>query len=101
MVVVVIRATTSRKTTGVMRRTENIAELLHQLDQLSPSGFAIALHIRFTRPTYLFQTYAKPWMDHYSQAGLVMHDPVVRWGLQNTGHRLWSQLSDIDEIGVF
>lgn len=85
----------------VMRRNENIAELLHKLDQLSPAGFAIALHVRFTRPTYLFQTYAKPWMDHYSQAGLVMHDPVVRWGLQNVGRLRWSDLTEIDDAGVF
>jgi len=84
-----------------MRRNENIAELLHQLDQRSPSGFAIALHIRFTRPTYLFQTYARPWADHYSSAGLHMHDPVVRWGLQNVGHLRWSDLAEIDDAGVF
>ena len=75
-----------------MNRKESIAALLHELDQRSPSGFAIALHVVFTRPTYLFQTYAKPWMDHYSEAGLVMHDPVVRWGLQNVGRLRWSDL---------
>lgn len=80
---------------------ESIATLLHELDKRSPSGFAIALHVRFTRPTYLFQTYARPWMDHYSEAGLVMHDPVVRWGLQNVGHRRWSDLAAIDDGGVF
>jgi LuxR family transcriptional regulator len=84
-----------------MSQKERIAALLHELDERSPSGFAIALHVRFTRPTYLFQTYAKPWMDRYSAAGMVMHDPVVRWGLQNTGHRLWSELSEIDTVGVF
>jgi len=78
----------------------SIAVLLHDLDQRSPAGFAIALHIRFSRPTYLFQTYAKPWMDHYSASGMVMHDPVVRWGLQNVGRVLWSDLAPIDEAGV-
>jgi len=78
----------------------SIATLLHDLDQRSPSGFAIALHVRFTRPTYLFQTYAKRWMDHYSATGMVMHDPVVRWGLQNVGRVLWSDLAPIDESGV-
>ncbi|HRO10823.1 autoinducer binding domain-containing protein [Amaricoccus sp.] len=84
-----------------MSRKESIAALLHELDQRSPAGFAIALHVRFTRPTYLFQTYAKPWMEHYSEAGLVMHDPVVRWGLQNVGRLRWSDLASIDEAGVF
>ena len=75
-----------------MNKKESIAALLHSLDQRSPSGFAIALHIRFTPPTYLFQSYPKPWLDHYSQAGLVMHDPIVRWGLQNVGRLRWSDL---------
>jgi LuxR family transcriptional regulator len=84
-----------------MTQKARIAALLHHLDQRSPAGFAIALHVRFTRPTYLFQTYAKRWMDHYSATGMVMNDPVVRWGLQNTGHALWSELSHIDTVGVF
>ncbi len=100
MAVVVIRATVVQKN-NVMNGKESIAALLTELDQRSPAGFAIALHVRFTRPTYLFQTYAKPWMDHYTEAGLVMHDPVVRWGLQNTGRLRWSDLTEIDDAAVF
>lgn len=84
-----------------MNRKESIAALLGEIDERSPAGFAIALHVRFSRPTYLFQTYAKPWMAHYSQAGLVMHDPVVRWGLQNVGRCRWSDLAAIDDAHVF
>ncbi len=73
--------------------------MLHELDQRSPAGFAAALHIRFTRPVYLFQTYARRWNDHYSATGAHIHDPVVRWGLQNTGRVLWSDLAPYDEIG--
>jgi LuxR family transcriptional regulator len=83
-----------------MTRRVSIAARLHDLDQRSPAGFAIALHIRFTRPTYLFQTYAKRWTDHYSSAGLVMHDPVVHWGLQNVGRVRWADLEAIDAAGV-
>lgn len=83
-----------------MTRRASIAALLHAIDQRSPAGFAIALHIRFTRPTYLFQTYSKRWMDHYSRSGLMLHDPLVRWGLQNVGSRRWSDLEAIDEMGV-
>jgi LuxR family transcriptional regulator, quorum-sensing system regulator SdiA len=83
-----------------MTHRASIAALLHELDTRSPAGFAIALHVRFTRPTYLFQTYAQRWMDVYSAKGYVMHDPVVRWGLQNTGRALWSELAAIDTVGV-
>jgi LuxR family transcriptional regulator, quorum-sensing system regulator SdiA len=83
-----------------MTQRASIAALLHALDQRSPAGFAIALHIRFTTPTYLFQTYSKRWMDHYSSEGLVMHDPTVHWGLHNLGHIRWSDLEAIDSMGV-
>lgn len=82
-----------------MTRRASIAAVLHELDQKCPAGFAAALHIRFTRPTYLFQTYAQRWNDHYSSTGAHMHDPVVRWGLQNTGRIRWSDLEPYDETG--
>ena len=78
----------------------SIAALLHEIDRLSPAGFAVAMHIRFTRPTYLFQTYAKRWMDHYSAKGMVVHDPLVHWGLQNVGRIRWSELEAIDKLST-
>jgi LuxR family transcriptional regulator, quorum-sensing system regulator SdiA len=83
-----------------MNQRASIAAMLHEFDDRSPAGFAIALHIRFTTPTYLFQTYPKRWMDHYAAAGFVIHDPTVRWGLNNLGHIRWSALESIDGAGV-
>ena len=71
-----------------------------RLRDRNPSGFAIAFHIRYTTPDFLFQTYAKGWRDIYSQQGLVMHDPVVRWGFDNTGWTRWSDLPYDDPKGV-
>ena len=65
--------------------------MLHELDQRSPAGFAIALHVRFTTPDLSVPDLSRPWLDHYSAAGMVMHDPVVRWGLQNIGHMRWAR----------
>lgn len=83
-----------------MTQRASIAALLQELDRRSPAGFAIALHIRFTTSTYLFQTYPKRWMDQYSAAGFVVHDPTVHWGFNNVGHIRWSELEAIDEKGV-
>ena len=83
-----------------MSNRASIAALLQELDRRSPAGFAIALHIRFTTPTYLFQTYPKDWMDYYSAAGLVMHDPTVHWGFHNLGYISWTELEKIDPQGV-
>jgi LuxR family transcriptional regulator len=77
-----------------------IADVLGELKTLAPSGFAIALHVRFTTPTYLFQTYPEAWTDHYSQAGLVMQDPTVAWAFENTGTIRWHELVSADAAGV-
>ena len=73
---------------------------LSRLGELCSSGFAIALHIRFTTPKLLFQTYPKAWMEIYSAEGLVLKDPTVLWGFSNTGTALWSSLGDLDAEGV-
>jgi len=83
-----------------MTQRASIAALLQDLDRRSPAGLAIALHIRFTRPTFLFQTYSKRWTDHYSATGMVVSDPLVRWGLQNVGRVRWADLEPIDTGGV-
>lgn len=84
-----------------MKNGLNITPMLAELDSLCRSGYAIALHIKFTTPTFLFQSYRKEWIDYYSQNGLVLHDPTVRWGFENNGTKLWSDLADDDSEGIF
>ena len=82
--------------------TENlILERLRELSEIAPAGYAVALHIRYSTPTFLFQTYPKQWVDYYSNKGLVMQDPTVAWAFSNTGTRRWSDLADQDAAGVF
>ena len=82
-----------------MRRA-SVAALLHDLDQRSPAGCAIGLHIRFTTPRYMFQSYPKRWMDQYSGLGLLVQDPTVHWGMSNVGWVRWCDLEPIDSHGV-
>ncbi len=77
-----------------------ISDALARLKAIAPAGYAMALHVRYTTPTYLFQTYPKDWIDFYSQNGLVMRDPTVAWGFENTGMIRWADLVPIDEAGV-
>ncbi|GAA0301375.1 autoinducer binding domain-containing protein [Rhodovulum strictum] len=72
-----------------MDRVRKVAELLSRMDQVCDTGFALAIHIRFTRPLLLYQSYHRAWSDFYSENGLMLTDPVVRWGLENTGVLLW------------
>jgi len=83
-----------------MQKELTISPLLPALDAICPSGYAIALHIRFTTPTFLFQTYKREWIDVYSRKGMVMNDPTVRWGFQNTGTETWENLQAEDDAGV-
>jgi len=83
-----------------MKNSANIMGLLPRLDGLCTAGYAIALHISYTTPRFLFQTYAKDWMQVYSEKGLVLKDPTVLWGFSNTGVARWGDLEDIDHDGL-
>jgi LuxR family transcriptional regulator len=86
--------------TGCIVATLSVEELLKRLRGRSPAGFAIALHITFTTPRYLFQSYQREWIDQYSSQGMVMRDPTVHWAFSNTGTIRWSDLAGVDPSGV-
>lgn len=79
---------------------ETIATSLHRLGALCDTGFALAIHIRLTAPSLLYQTYSQDWADHYSTKGYMLSDPVVHWGLTHTGRVEWASLTDVDPEGV-
>lgn len=74
---------------------------LHQLSMLAPSGYSIGLHIRFTSPLFMFQTYDPLWLDHYTENGYLLRDPMVAWGFSTTGTIRWSDPSLPDPFGLF
>lgn len=79
----------------------DIATTLAALKEVAPAGFAVVLHIKFTAPTYLFQTYPKEWVDEYSRDGLLIRDPTVIWSFANVGDIAWADLAPADEAHVF
>ena len=74
---------------------------LHGLGLLAPAGFFIGLHIRFTSPLMTFQTYDQTWIDHYTENGFVLRDPMTAWGFSRTGWIRWSNPELIDPFGLF
>lgn len=64
------------------------------------TGYALAVHLRMAAPTLLYQTYSQAWADHYTIKGFMLFDPVVRWGLTNTGRVMWDSLTGEDPEGV-
>lgn len=77
-----------------------VARHLSKLGALCDTGFALAIHIRLTAPTLMYQTYAQDWAEHYSTKGYMLSDPVVHWGLTHTGRIDWANLTDVDPEGV-
>ena len=78
----------------------DIPKTLADLMESATAGFAIGLHIRFTTPAFMFQTYPKDWAEEYSREGLAVQDPTVTWGFSNEGHIDWKDLEPLDEAGV-
>lgn len=74
---------------------------LHRLGLLAPAGFFVGLHIRFTAPLFTFQTYDQRWLDHYTEKGYVLRDPMVAWGFSSTGTIRWSDPGLPDPFGLF
>lgn len=84
-----------------MNLTDQLSSLLARMKLQSPRGFAAAFQIDFATPKYFFHTYDAEWMRFYSQEGLIMKDPAVRWGFANDGIASWSDLQELDDHGVF
>ena len=83
-----------------MTKVDSVSERLARLRALCDSGFALAIHIRYTRPSILYRTYNQAWIDHYSERGFMLSDPVVHWGLSHVGAVNWADLADQDPQGV-
>ena len=74
---------------------------LKNLADFAVSGYFIGLHIRFTSPLFTFQTYDQRWIDHYTENGYVLRDPMTAWGFSRTGWIRWSDPALMDPFGLF
>lgn len=74
---------------------------LHELGLIAPAGYYIGLHIRFTAPLLTFQTYEQAWLDHYTNNGYVLRDPMTAWGFSTIGSIRWSDPRLPDPFGLF
>ena len=72
-----------------------------KLDRYAEAGYFLALHIRFTSPLMLYQTYDKAWIEHYSEQGYVLRDPMTAWSFTKSGTTRWSNPSIPDPFGIF
>lgn len=47
------------------------------LRRLAPSGFYVGLHIWFTSPLIVLESYPRAWIDHYSEQVYALRHPTV------------------------
>ncbi|MCX7889904.1 MAG: autoinducer binding domain-containing protein [Rhodobacteraceae bacterium] len=74
---------------------------LRKLASMSPSGYYLALHIRYATPLLAFQTYPQQWIDHYTEQAYALRDPTVAWGFSVSGAARWSEVTIPDPFGIF
>lgn len=83
-----------------MSKIEEVKQRLIGLSHICDTGYALAIHIRLTSPTLLYQTYPENWIQFYTERGFMLSDPVVRWGLRETGFIRWIDIPDEDHENV-
>lgn len=74
------------------------ADLL--FSRLSPGGYYIALRVGFAFPMAERNLFPRPWIEHYTRNGYMLHDPVIRWLYQNAGACRWSEIPVPDSRGI-
>jgi LuxR family transcriptional regulator, quorum-sensing system regulator SdiA len=79
---------------------KQVAACLDRLSVFCDTGYLLAVHIRYTRPSLMFKTYPNEWLEHYSERGFMMVDPVVGWAMAQEGTALWDDLAANDPAGV-
>ncbi|OUD11040.1 hypothetical protein BVC71_04045 [Marivivens niveibacter] len=67
---------------------------------LCTSGFALGLHVVYTAPSIMLQTYRTDWTAKYVEKGMVVSDPTVHWAFQNRGAARWSEMDLPDPQNV-
>ncbi len=64
--------------------------------RFAPAGYYVALRIGFAFPLFEYNALPERWVEHYTQKGLMLYDPVLRWAYENDGATRWSALSLAD-----
>lgn len=69
-------------------------------EELAEAGFFIAYRVGFLLPEFEHNALPRDWVARYTQFGLMMQDPVMRWIYSNTGSVRWSEIDFPDHHGV-
>ena len=72
----------------------------YSFDRIANAGFYIAFRLEFLQPEFEYNSLPRPWVHKYTQQGLLMMDPVLRWIYSTVGSIRWSEVDTPDTAGV-
>lgn len=72
-----------------------------QVARLAPAGYHLALRVGFVFPVFEHNAMPAGWVEAYTEQGMMVDDPVMRWVYQNEGAIRWSALAENDTRGMF
>ncbi len=70
------------------------------LQTLAPAGYYVALRVGYSFPEEEMNCLNQDWIEEYTQRGLFVHDPSMRWIYGNQGAIRWSEITLPDPAGV-
>ena len=73
---------------------------LARIAPIATGGYFLALRVRGSAPLMAFNTYPKPWVDHYMANGYVLRDPITTWSMTVGGTIRWSSPFLLDPFRV-
>lgn len=73
---------------------------IQRIAGVANSGFYVALRVGFAFPLEEHNLLPEAWVRYYTQNGLMLHDPVMRWVYANTGVVRWSEIEIPDPANV-
>lgn len=66
----------------------------NRIEPLCSHGYGAGFDFQNGIPQHLSVTFPQDWMMQYQSLNLAPRDPVIRWGMENEGHRSWEELAD-------
>lgn len=78
----------------------NLSKSRTTLEEIAPAGFYVGLRVGYSFPEEELNALDPGWIETYTQLGLVMQDPAMRWVYANSGAVRWSELDLPDPAGV-
>ncbi|WP_182911510.1 autoinducer binding domain-containing protein [Paracoccus sp. JM45] len=81
------------KTHGFMP-LQSLTQIETALDRLSPRGYMVGYHVRFSRPVRRICTYPGDWLAAYTRQNMIVADPSVVWAVLQEGTIRWDDLAE-------